>query len=122
MRIVVVDDNQDAADMLALLLETTGAEVAVAYDGHSALELVRNERPSVVLLDIGLPDIDGYDVARAIRAQPEGAPVFLIALTGYSREEDIQRARDAGFDRHLVKPVDLSALTAAIAAVAAPTQ
>ena len=109
-RCLVVEDNQDAADSMALLLQLSGHEVEVAYDGASGLEKARSFRPEVVLCDIGLPgSLDGYAVARALREEQEG-PLFLIALTGYGQEEDQRRAKEAGFDVHLTKPADLDEL------------
>jgi signal transduction histidine kinase/DNA-binding response OmpR family regulator len=109
-RILVVDDNVDAADTLGMLLRAQGHEVAVTHDGPTALQTMTQLRPRFVLLDIGLPNMDGYAVARQIRLNSEFAGSFLIALTGYGQEEDRLRAMDAGFDHHLVKPVDPEAL------------
>ena len=107
MRVLVVDDNLDSAEMLQTLLTTMGHDAGMAHDGHSALEAVDAQRPEVVLLDIGLPDIDGYEVARQIRER-QGAGPRLIALTGW--DEDDERSREAGFDHHLMKPADFDAL------------
>jgi PAS domain S-box-containing protein len=104
--VLVVDDNKDAADGLALLLELEGHRVHVAYDGHSALECAQRENPSVMVLDIGLPGMDGYELARQLRAHPHTTSTTLIALSGYGQDADRRRAREAGFDHHLVKPVD----------------
>ncbi len=109
-RILVVDDNRDAADTLGMLLKFLGADVHIANDGPAALEALRTYKPSVVLLDIGLPGMDGYEVARRARRQPEGADVTFIALTGWGQHEDRRRSKDAGIDHHLIKPVDLGAL------------
>jgi signal transduction histidine kinase len=109
-RILVVDDNRDAADSLGMLLKFLGADVRTVNDGPSALEAFQTYRPSVVLLDIGMPGMDGYEVARRTRQQPEGAGVTLIALTGWGQDEDRRRSKEAGIDHHLVKPVDLSVL------------
>jgi signal transduction histidine kinase/DNA-binding response OmpR family regulator len=106
LRVLVVDDNKDAADSIGLLLQLEGFEVQLAYDGFQALELVSDYSPDAVLLDIGLPLMDGYEVARRIRAQPSGKQVILIAGSGFGREEDRQRSADAGFDSHLTKPFD----------------
>lgn len=114
-RVLVVDDNADAAISLAMLLETMGYQVASACDGAQALKLAGEFRPDAALLDIGLPDIDGYELARQLRAQSARPPV-LIALTGWGQEQDRERARLAGFDHHLVKPVDLDRLTRLLAA------
>jgi signal transduction histidine kinase/CheY-like chemotaxis protein len=109
-RILVVDDNRDAADTLAVLLELLGAQVRVVYGGSEALEAVRTFDPTVVLLDIGMPGLDGHEVARRIREQPQHAGAALIALTGWGQEEDRKRSELAGFDHHLIKPVDVEAL------------
>jgi signal transduction histidine kinase len=111
-RILVVDDNRDAAESLALLLGVAGHDVRVCYDGPSALQTAPEYHPEAVLLDIGLPGMDGYEVARRLRADPDLAGMLLVALTGYGQEEDQRRARAAGFDQHLIKPADLTALTA----------
>ncbi|EDO29331.1 predicted protein, partial [Nematostella vectensis] len=104
-RILVVDDNIDAADTLAMLLRLLGAEVEIARDGPGALAMHAAFRPEVVLLDIGLPGMDGLEVARRIRAEHGRDQVVLIALTGWGQEEDLRRSREAGMDHHLVKPV-----------------
>jgi PAS domain S-box-containing protein len=105
-RVLVADDNRDAADSLAMLLSLARHDVRVAYSGREAVALARTFRPDVALLDIGMPELDGYDVARALRKESWGANVWLVALTGWGQEEDKQRACDAGFDHHLTKPVD----------------
>jgi CheY-like chemotaxis protein len=110
--ILVVDDNHDAADSTAMLLRLDNHEVHVAYDAHEAIETARGLRPDVVLLDIGLPLLDGYEVARRLRGQPETRNVRLIAITGYGQPADRSRAEEAGFDAHLLKPVDLAMLQA----------
>jgi PAS domain S-box-containing protein len=109
-RIVVVDDNVDAAESLALLLQHDGHEVQVAHDGHAALDAARGFRPDLVLLDIGLPGMDGYDVARRLRVDPELPALTLVALTGFGQDEDRRRTSAAGFDHHLTKPVEYDAL------------
>jgi len=109
-RVLVVDDNQDAADTLALLLELMGHESRTAHDGLAALDAAEAFRPQVVLLDIGLPKMNGYDVCRKLREQPWGREAFLVALTGWGQVEDQRKASEAGFDRHLVKPVEESVL------------
>jgi PAS domain S-box-containing protein len=116
-RILVVDDNQDSADALALLLEASGAEVHVAYDGPSAIVAFDTYRPSVVLLDLGLPGMDGYEVAAQLRERPECVDARLIALTGWGHPEARRRSREVGFDRHLVKPVKLETLRALLASL-----
>ncbi len=115
-RVLVVDDNVDAADSLCKLLELDGHDVRVAHGSRAALECVEAFAPDVVLLDIGLPELDGYEVARRIRAGARGPDVLLVALTGWAQDADKRRARDAGFDRHLTKPVDIGELEALIAA------
>jgi PAS domain S-box-containing protein len=105
-RVLVIDDNQDAADSLRMALEFLGHEVQAAYDGEGGLALAASFDPQLVLLDIGLPDINGYVVARRIRAQPGGTRVLLVAATGWGQLEDKRLAMEAGFDRHLTKPVD----------------
>jgi PAS domain S-box-containing protein len=105
-RILVVDDNRDAADSLGLFLKFMGAAVHVAYDGATALEALATFRPEIVLLDVGMPVLDGFEVARRMRQLPEGQNILLVAVTGWGQEEDRRRTADAGFDQHLVKPVD----------------
>ena len=105
-RILIVDDNVDSAESLAMLLELTGHIARTAHDGPAALETALAFRPRVVLLDIGLPRMDGYEVARRLRQDPAYAGMTVIAMTGYGQEEDRRRSKEAGFDRHLVKPVD----------------
>ena len=101
--------------MLARLLKLRGHEVRTASDGGEAVEAAERYRPDVILLDIGLPVMSGYDVARAIRGKPWGAGVVIVALTGWGQEDDRRRSREAGIDRHLVKPVEPSALEALLA-------
>lgn len=105
--VLIVDDNQDAADMLSLSLQEFGHEVLVAYDSNEALTLARRRSPTVLLLDIGLPGMNGYELARLLRAAPETAGSILIAITGYGQPEDKERALEAGFDHHLSKPVSV---------------
>jgi signal transduction histidine kinase/DNA-binding response OmpR family regulator len=114
-RILVVDDNEDAAEMLAMVLEQTGYRTRTAYDSRAALAAVADWAPHIVILDIGLPDINGYDVARELRQSERFGGLSLIALTGWGTQDDKQRALDAGFDVHLTKPVDARALRAALA-------
>jgi signal transduction histidine kinase/DNA-binding response OmpR family regulator len=109
-RILIIDDNKDAAESLRTLLALAGHEVQVAHDGPAGLAAVETFGPEVVLLDIGLPGMDGYEVCRRLRALPDGQHILLAATTGYDRAEDRGRARAAGFDCHLVKPVDLDEL------------
>jgi CheY-like chemotaxis protein len=109
-RVLVVDDSQDGADSLGLILQALGAQASVTYDGPSALALLDSFKPDIVLLDIGMPGMDGYDVARRIRAERAFDRVLLVALTGYGQEEDRRRCADAGFDHHLVKPLEVKEL------------
>jgi signal transduction histidine kinase/DNA-binding response OmpR family regulator len=111
-RVLVVDDNVDAADSLGMLLQLGGCEVRLAHNGPAALEAAEAFRPQVVVLDIGLPGMDGYEVARRLRGRPGQRDSLLVAVTGYGRDEDQARSREAGFDYHLVKPVDLAMLQA----------
>ena len=110
LRILVVDDNVDAADLLAMLLELSGHEVLVEHEPRRALEVAGKVAPQVCLLDIGLPEMDGNELAQRLRAQPETAKSVLIAVTGYGQEQDRKRSLAAGFDYHLVKPVDIKKL------------
>jgi CheY-like chemotaxis protein len=114
-RILVVDDNRDAADTLAMLLETLGADVDVAYGGQMALDKLARFAPDTVLLDIGMPEIDGYEVARRIRLEPRYERVMLVALTGWGQDQDYRLSQTAGFDHHLVKPPDIDELRTALA-------
>ena len=109
-RILVVDDNRDSADSLEMLLRLKGNDIRIAYDGLEAVEVAETFRPELVLLDIGLPKLNGYDVARRIRQQSWGRDVTLVALTGWGQEEDRRRSQEAGFNLHVVKPVDLDGL------------
>jgi signal transduction histidine kinase/ActR/RegA family two-component response regulator len=121
LRILVVDDNEDAADTLAMVLEVSGHEVLVEHAPERAIARARAAAPQVCLLDIGLPDMDGAELARRLRAQPETAHAMLVAVTGYGQDSDRARTREAGFDHHLVKPVDLDRLQAVLDAYAAST-
>jgi PAS domain S-box-containing protein len=111
-RVLVVDDNEDAVESLATLLRIAGHFVQVAHDGASAIALAETARPDVVVLDLGMPRMSGFEVARWLRRQPWGAAIRLIAVTGWGQEEDRRRSREAGFDRHLTKPVDPDELLA----------
>ena len=119
--ILIVEDNDDARDALRMLLELDGHVVEAAAEGLQALEIARGKDPDVALVDIGLPGIDGYEVARRIRADDPKRPL-LIALTGYGQPEDRRRAADAGFDSMLVKPVDPSALSDLLATLEIPAR
>ena len=109
-RILVVDDNNDAATSLAMILKMLGNEVQIANDGQSGVDAASAFRPDIVLLDIGMPKLNGYDAARSIRTQPWGKSITLVALTGWGQEEDRRRSKEAGFDFHIVKPVEPAAL------------
>jgi signal transduction histidine kinase/DNA-binding response OmpR family regulator len=113
-RVLVVDDHIDAGDSLTMLLRLAGHQVNVCRDGMAALAVVDTVQPDVVLLDLGLPGMDGYEVARRLRSREDGGRFLLVALTGYGRDEDIRRSQQVGFDHHLVKPADLGALNAII--------
>jgi len=117
LRVLVVDDNQDAAELLAAVLQAEGHAATVEYDGRGALQRARAELPQVLLLDIGLPDTDGYALARQLRAIPELHGAVLVALTGYGQPEDRRQAEEAGFDHHLVKPADLNLVSEILAQV-----
>jgi CheY-like chemotaxis protein len=114
--VLVVDDNLDALETMAMLLEADGHHVERAHDGEEALDLARRFAPRVVLLDIGLPKLDGWGVARKLRANPDTAGAVLIAVSGYGQASDRDRSRDSGFDDHLLKPVNLNAIYGAFAA------
>jgi CheY-like chemotaxis protein len=106
LRVLVVDDNVDTVTTLALLVQESGHEVRTAYDGPAVLEAALDYRPNVVLLDIGLPGLNGFEVAKRLRQQPVLRNAVLVAMTGYGRESDRRRSQEAGFDHHLVKPGD----------------
>lgn len=105
-RVLVVDDNRDLAESLAMVLRLWGHDVAVAFDGREALQAAKERLPEVIFLDIGLPLLDGFEVAKRLRSEPETRKMRIIAVTGYGREEDYRRSREAGIDLHLTKPVD----------------
>jgi CheY-like chemotaxis protein len=109
-RILVVDDNVDSAESLAMVLRVTGHQVRTAHDGAEALEVAAQFAPEIVLLDIGLPKMSGYEVARVLRSRYPDRDILIVALTGYGQEEDRRRSREAGFDHHLVKPVQPAVL------------
>ena len=115
----MVEDNDDVRESLRLLLELDGHTVSAEPDGERGLERIFERRPDVALIDIGLPRLDGYEVARRVRASGEAHRVFLVALTGYSQPADVKRAFAAGFDTHLVKPVDPDQLARVIATIPA---
>ena len=109
-RILIVEDNKDAARTLRILLVRSGHEVVLAHTGSAGVTAARDWRPDVVLCDLGLPEMDGFEVARTLRRQPETAGCRLIAVSGYGQEEDRRRCREAGFDAHLTKPVEAELL------------
>jgi PAS domain S-box-containing protein len=117
LKVLVVDDNDDTAEMMGALLEMTGHKVEIAHSGPAALEAAAVHRPHVILLDIGLPGLDGFQVAQRLREDPAMEGVVLIATSGYGQEEDKRRSRETGFDHHLVKPVDFQRLREILAAV-----
>lgn len=109
-RVLIIDDNQDAADSMARLLGLTGYDVQVAYDGFVGLALADTLQPTAVLLDLGIPHMDGFEIAHAIRQREWGRQALLIAVTGWSRQQDEAAAQQAGFDCYLVKPVPTTTL------------
>jgi CheY-like chemotaxis protein len=118
-RVLIVDDNEDAANSLAMILELGGHETASVYSAVEALQRAAVFRPDVVLLDIGLPGMDGYEVAQKMRELPGLRDIRLVAVTGYGRSDDRLRARDAGFDDHLTKPVEFAVLERTLAGIRA---
>jgi CheY-like chemotaxis protein len=118
LRVLVVDDQPDMADCVAMLIETFGHQARAVYDGATALAVSRAESPDVIFVDIGMPVVTGYDVAREIRSRGELAGIRLVALTGYGRDEDRRRAFEAGFDLHLTKPVADATLRSVLAELA----
>ncbi|HKB54118.1 MAG TPA: response regulator, partial [Ramlibacter sp.] len=118
LKILVADDNTDAAESLSVLLEMSGHDVRLASDGEEAIRVARAFHPDLALLDIGMPKMNGYEVAQTLRADGDHAPV-LVAVTGWGQREDMRRAAGAGFDHHLVKPVDPEQLMALVARTAA---
>jgi len=105
-RVLIADDNRDAAESLGILLEMEGHEVVLAHDGKEALDAFEHEHPEVVLLDIGMPEMNGYEVARRVRQDPAGRDTTLVAVTGWGQDSDRARAVEAGFDYHFTKPVE----------------
>jgi two-component system CheB/CheR fusion protein len=109
-RVLVADDNRDAAWSVAALLELAGHELQIASTGQQALTKAHDWKPAVIVLDIGLPDINGREVARRLRARPEGAELLLIAATGWGQDSDVRQSLEAGFDAHLTKPINIQQL------------
>ena len=120
LRVLIVDDNVDAVGMLTMVLEAAGHDVRAAHNGPASLEAAVLYRPNVILLDIGLPGLDGYEVARKLREQAIFTDVVLIATTGHGQDRDRQRSHEAGFNHHLVKPYDFETLERILAAVLPP--
>jgi two-component system CheB/CheR fusion protein len=121
-RVLVVDDNVDAANMIAMMLQHFGHQTETVYSAQSALEMAVEYRPDFVVLDIGLPGMDGYEVARRLRQFPELKDMRLIAATGYGQDVDRQRSEEAGFDYHLVKPIDPEKLQTVLEMLGKPTR
>jgi CheY-like chemotaxis protein len=119
MRVLVVDDNQDAAAVLAMMLEDLGQETRQAHDGNDAVAVALQYRPDIIIMDIGLPGISGHEVASRLRKDHGMAEACMVALSGYGSEEDLRKSLEAGFDRHLVKPLDPALLPGLLAAARA---
>jgi two-component system CheB/CheR fusion protein len=113
-RVLVIEDNVDSAKTIQMLLELQGHKVQAAFDGLSGIEAAKIFKPEVILLDIGLPGMDGYEVAKRLRKLPENEKVLLIAFSGYGQAEDLRKSKEAGFDHHLIKPADMGQLQALI--------
>jgi len=120
--ILIVDDNRDSADSLAILLRLQGYQVTVAYEGASALEAIAVHRPKAALIDLGMPGMDGYQLAARIRALPDANDIALIALTGWGQANARRRSAEAGFDRHLIKPVAFETLESVLKDLTSPRQ
>lgn len=116
LKVLVVDDDRDAVDMLKMLLELHGGDAHVAYDGAEAVQLAEALRPEIVLLDIGLPKMNGYEACRRIRQHAWGRSIIVVALTGLGHEDDYAKSEESGFDMHLVKPVEPELLLTVLAA------
>jgi len=121
-RILVADDDQDSAESLAMLFQMMGHDVRSALNGLEAVDVAANFRPDLIVLDIGMPGLDGYEVCRRIRQQPWAQAVVIAALTGWTRDEDKDRSQEAGFDHYLVKPIDPQALTDLVGRVSGQNQ
>lgn len=119
LRILIVDDNRDGADSMSQMLEIMGNYTRTAYDRQQGVDMAEEYQPDVILFDIGMPKLNGYDACRLIREQPWGKGVVLVAVTGWGQDKDRRRSREAGFDHHLVKPVDPQALMAILAGLGA---
>jgi CheY-like chemotaxis protein len=112
---LIVDDNEDSSESLAHLLESMGHETRTAATGETAIEIARAFRPAIALLDIGLPVVSGYEVARTLRAEPENKNLAIVAVSGFGKDDDMKRAREAGFDDYVVKPINLDRLNQILA-------
>lgn len=121
-RILVADDDQDSAESLAMLFQMMGHDVRSALNGLEAVDVAANFRPDLIVLDIGMPGLDGYEVCRRIRQQPWAQAVVIAALTGWTRDEDKDRSQEAGFDHYLVKPIDPQALTDLVGRISGQNQ
>lgn len=121
-RVLVIDDDRDVADSLAMLFVLLGCDVRTAYSGAVGVSLVSEFLPRIVFLDLGMPEMNGYETARRIRSQQAGQQAHLIALSGWGQDLDKKRAREAGFDRHLVKPADINVLEEILAACGEESQ
>ena len=117
-RVLIVDDNRDGAASLGVMLSLLGHDGRTAHDGLEALDVAETFRPDLILLDIGLPKLNGYEVCRRIRQQPWGNKVFMVAVTGWGQKDDRRRSEEAGFDQHIVKPLDTAALRRLLAGTA----
>jgi CheY-like chemotaxis protein len=120
-RVLVVDDNVDSADSLAMMVQLMGNQVRTAHDGLAGLEAAAAFRPDLILLDIGMPKLNGYDTCRRIRAQPWGKNAVIVALTGWGQDEDKRRSQEAGFNLHMVKPVEPAAVEKLLAQLQSET-
>ena len=114
LRILVVDDHRDSADTLTMLLKLWGHDVMQAYDGETAIAIVPDFDPDIVLIEIGMPEMDGYELARRLSGQSRRSPMHIIAVTVYGQPQDVRRAYEAGFDCHLLKPVEETTLRAVL--------
>jgi CheY-like chemotaxis protein len=114
-RVVIIDDNQDAAHTMSMLVEQLGGSAQVAHDAVSGIAAVQDFQPDIVFLDIGMPGMNGYETCRRLRRQPSERHIVIVAVTGWGQSQDKQRAIDAGFDEHLTKPVDPTALASIFA-------
>jgi CheY-like chemotaxis protein len=119
LRILIVDDNRDGADSLGMLLRIMGNDIRTAYDGQEGVDVAGEFQPEVILFDIGMPKLNGYEACRSIREQSWGKGVVLIAVTGWGQDDDRRRSHEAGFDHHMVKPVDPKALMEMLAGLQA---